>query len=1013
MKDFKNPERFYRGTDFWMLNDTLSEDEIARQLAEMAKKGVASVICRTYIGLKSDYPGKDFMQKTRVMINEAKKNGMTVFLQAGYMPEAVLGLPKEYALDYLCIGSAEHPVFEGVNDIWFPEADDPKNAKDLLTKNGYEYKALNSLTCLDLFNPDSVDWYIRQSYDLWQEFSDEFGKTVNSIWVDEPSYRADFLPWSDFIDRTFRDTYGYDLKEKVNCLYFDDGDYKQVRYDYWTLLQKWMEKAYFQKIAAWCKKNHLNFSGHLMTEDALHRCIRRACAVMPYYKYFDIPGIDILSGDMRYRNDPIENAADNEIICSYTTPKQMVSAAHQAGKKYTLCEMYGVTTNGMGFRDFEHYFDHFASLGINYRSVHGIFYSLHGRAKRTYPPHVNYYQPYFEKYNDVTDYCARTAAFLSQGKPQANVLVVHPLESAYLLAKGLSVHGSPFAYTEGEKPIYELDLHYNTLTRALCVSGFDWELGDLNTLSTDMSRVEGTRYHVGEMTYGTVVLPYLEVLNRKTAEDIRAFLQNGGKVFVVGRYPTRLDGKEENVREKYLAGAVFCEDTARLCEYLNDARMYTLKSDGDKTQVRVYHTALDGERYYMLYNADCRYAHKVSLAVGGNFTALLCDAQSGATEALPTSFDGSETTVSLTLSEGGSALICLAESDEKKRFSEWKAKPYSVLPLSDCFKIERSTDNVAVLEFCRYKTEQMKEFEGEYTTLAINRILTDAEYEGDLIQEFSFESKKAFSSLSLALEDAHECEVYLNGEKARDYDGKSYYFAKSFEVVRLPDACRVGKNVLTVRRRFRPLTKAKSDITSLFECQTGTELENMYLLGDFGVYGTPEQTFSQLIRFNRRFMLDDLSDTASGELTRDGYAFYVGNVLLSQKFSFEKKAGKTYLCFGDYHGSVAEVFVNGVSCGDVYKPPYRIEVTKALRDGENTLSVRLYNTLRPILGPYHHPDAEYGYCWGGYGDPDASWTGSEGGADWYKKGELDTRAWSNSYHQVRFGISDLCLVTED
>ena len=216
-----------------------------------------------------------------------------------------------------------------------------------------------------------------------------------------------------------------------------------------------------------------------------------------------------------------------------------------------------------------------------------------------------------------------------------------------------------------------------------------------------------------------------------------------------------------------------------------------------------------------------------------------------------------------------------------------------------------------------------------------------------------------------------------------------------------------------MRRRFRPLTKAKRDITSLFECQTGTELENMYLLGDFGVYGTPEQTFSQLIRFNRHFMLDDLSDTASGELTRDGYAFYVGNVLLSQKFSFEKKAGKTYLCFGDYHGSVAEVFVNGVSCGDVYKPPYRIEVTKALRDGENTLSVRLYNTLRPILGPYHHPDAEYGYCWGGYGDPDASWTGSEGGADWYKKGELDTRAWSNSYHQVRFGISDLCLVTED
>ena len=57
----------------------------------------------------------------------------------------------------------------------------------------------------------------------------------------------------------------------------------------------------------------------------------------------------------------------------------------------------------MNFRDQKYMFDHFASLGINHRSVHGMFYSLRGRGKRAYPPHVLDYQPYWEKYGYLAD----------------------------------------------------------------------------------------------------------------------------------------------------------------------------------------------------------------------------------------------------------------------------------------------------------------------------------------------------------------------------------------------------------------------------------------------------------------------------------------------------------------------------------------------------------------------------------------------------------------------------------
>ena len=54
---FKNPPQIYKGTDFWMLNDELRDDEIRRQIAEFHDKGMGAFIARTYVGLRTDYPG--------------------------------------------------------------------------------------------------------------------------------------------------------------------------------------------------------------------------------------------------------------------------------------------------------------------------------------------------------------------------------------------------------------------------------------------------------------------------------------------------------------------------------------------------------------------------------------------------------------------------------------------------------------------------------------------------------------------------------------------------------------------------------------------------------------------------------------------------------------------------------------------------------------------------------------------------------------------------------------------
>lgn len=995
MENFFNPPSVCRGTDFFMLNGTLTDDELRRQISEMADKGVASFIARTYIGLRSDYPGPGFMHNMRTMIDEAKKHSMTVFVQAGYMPEAVLDLPEEYSLGFLCIH----------DDYAFPN-----DEKYICDHNGITYSFRSSKTFLDLFDREAIAFYIHQSYDLWQPFSEEFGKTISSVWVDEPSYCADYLPWPRIFEEKFFDRYGYDIKPHVYKLYHNDGDYKKIRYHYWTLLQKLLEECYFSMIRDWCNKNGLMFSGHLMREDTLFLQISRACATMPYYKYFDIPGIDILMGAMEWKNEPILSKDNYEQYRTdmYVTPLQAVSASHQAGKDHILCEMYGVTTNGMGFRDFIHHFDHFASFGINYRSVHGIFYSLHGRGKRMYPPHVNYYQPYWHKYSDVTDYCARVSAFLSQGKPYSKVLVLHPLETAYCLYKGDKKE--PVCPRELEI----LDKKFNTLLRTLLSNHISFELGDLNTISSGCASVDGGIFKIGEMQYDTVVLPYLEVLNAKTAELLKDLTEKGGKVIVLGDYPFMLDGDEFDMKNSYLLSTSHCKDLSALIFLL--ARCdgtYNISSDKDDSSLRVYHTKNKDELYYMVFNGDCKDNRKVLLSVKGNYQAEAFDAANASLSPIVTSFDGVETSVNTKVSEGGSVLIRFKECELPKRSFSNDSNIKYTLELDNAFDLSRLSNNVLVLEYCDYKTDGMKSPEGPLTTLTVNRLLSDKEYEGELSQYFKFTLEKAIKDLSLALEDASACEVYLNGVQAESYDGESFYFAKDFNVIKLPSSSVCGENVIEIKRHFVPLSKAKSAITSLFECQVGVELENVFLLGNFGVYTHNMQSFNRLVKFPRDFILSDEKTKVNGLLTRSGYPFYSGTVKLSKSFILDgaPKYSKCELNISEFHGCVAEIYINGVYCGDAFKAPFCVDISKSVKEGKNDLEVYLTNTLRPILGPFHRPRGEVGECWGGgYGDPDSAWTGSSAGKDWYKNTETDSEVWTDTYNQPEFGISDISLI---
>ncbi|WP_243751677.1 glycosyl hydrolase [Niastella caeni] len=74
--------------------------------------------------------------------------------------------------------------------------------------------------------------------------------------------------------------------------------------------------------------------------------------------------------------------------------------------------------------------------------------------------------------------------------------------------------------------------------------------------------------------------------------------------------------------------------------------------------------------------------------------------------------------------------------------------------------------------------------------------------------------------------------------------------------------------------------------------------------------------------------------------------YYSGTAVYTTTFENKNApaaGGRVWLDAGSV-ANLAEVFVNGISCGVMWTPPYRLDITKALRPGKNELRIEVTNT---------------------------------------------------------------------
>jgi len=202
----------------------------------------------------------------------------------------------------------------------------------------------------------------------------------------------------------------------------------------------------------------------------------------------------------------------------------------------------------------------------------------------------------------------------------------------------------------------------------------------------------------------------------------------------------------------------------------------------------------------------------------------------------------------------------------------------------------------------------------------------------------------------------------------------------------------------------------------------GTEIESIYLTGDFAVSIMPGEPVVQSQRNSlgiftekpvhsvSRFAVTKEQDRFEGDLVDLGYPFYAGSFLLENSFTIEKgqadKGKRYFLTFPSFEAIVVKVRVNGTEFAPLLYSPWETEITEAVREGSNRVEVELTNSLRNLMGPHHHPGGELTAVGPVSFTGNPGWPSNTGGQpDWY---DIRLRGkptmWSDDYYLVPFGL---------
>ena len=968
---FRNPGKEFRGAPFWSLNDRLEDHELVRQIGLMDEGWFGGFFLHAREGLTTPYMGEEWFSRLETCIREAEKRGMYAWLYdedkwpSGFAGGVVPASSPEYRVKALAmmisgkiIGSPELlRVFEcdfedgnPVNLRIVKTGEKPKPGKNYI--HFYVWTApigskwFDGFTYLDALNPEAVRRFIESTYEEYRRrFGEWFGKTVPGIFTDEPNYMSghagglDYpcIPWTMELPKVFKQRRGYDLLDHLPSLFFRVGDYRKVRYDFWRTVTELFLESYTRQLYEWCDRYGLKYTGHYLAEETLTSQIAVIGAAMPHYEYMHIPGIDHLCRHIE----------------GFLTVKQVSSVANQLGKERVLSETYGCSGQNLSFEDRKWIGDWEYVLGVNFLNHHLSLYTMRGRRKRDYPPDLFYQQPWWRLNHLIESYFTRLSYALSRGIRVVDVLVIHPIGS------GWAVY-SPIDTSETDR------LHgmFENLCRTLLERHWDFELGD-EMIMARHGKVEEGCLVVGRCRYKAVIIPPSLTISSSVLRLLEEYVAEGGLLIAVKPTFTTVDCRPSDRVEKLLEKAVTVETPDEVVDILEkrvERRVLFKRLDGDDRYVW-YHLRRDGaQRILFIANTGRRRGVELEVGLLGRGRLEEWDPFTGDVETVNQRHVEGYTYTRVKLPPVGSKLLVLDENLEPETVEFREPKTLWEKPIDGAWSLKRERPNALTLDYC--KVEVDGSWSGRVPVWRAQDTVERLGYGKRFKVRYEFEValEKLDREVWLVLESPEKFKVRVNGVEVEYKPEYGWWVDTSFKKIPLNGLLKPGLNTVELEgvRLF-----SKNMVSGVDAHELETEVEAVYIVGDFAVENVDDREFR---------IVEEKHVYEGGDLVKQGYPFYPGEVTLGNRFMLDKIDGRIFMVFEGLNAIAVEVSVNGRLVGYVFKRPHELDVTDYVKPGWNRVEVRLVNSLRNLLGPHHHKAGELTAVWPGSFRDELNWT---------------------------------------
>lgn len=999
-----NPPVQYRSVPLWSWNDKLESEELERQIEEMHKAGIGGFFMHARGGLLTPYMSEEWMSAVRTCIEKSKELGMSPWLYdengwpSGFADGKVPAMGIAYQQKKLAYEQA-------------PFQDPAERTIGFYAKSEHGYRLLSAADessadlrffyevnpyYIDTLSAETVRAFIETTYEAyWERFGGEFGDDLKGVFTDEPQFARGQLPWSFDLEQAFESRYGYDLKEALPALFMNVEGSSKARYDYWECVTTLFTQSYAKQIGDWCNSKGWSATGHVVDEQVLMHQVTSVGDPMAFYEYLQIPGCDWLGRFI----------SEEAIV-----PKQVGSVAHQLGKKQTITESFGCSGWNVSFEDLKRIGEWQFVHGINLMCQHLQGYSLRGLRKRDYPPSLFYQQPWWEDYKGFNDYFARLSMLLSEGTRQPEVLLLHPIRSAWVQQCG-----------EDSSEIEPYHKAFTQLSRWMCQTFVEHDYGSESIIERH-GNVSNGNFIIGEAAYRVVIIPPSVTLNSVTVDLLKQFVLQGGRLIAFAPFPTLINGQLDKELDQLLESALKAEwNSSALLNALSSTVSPSIRMLDHAGEVitedtmNVQTLALDGAIMYYLVNSGKERYESVQVELFRKGKVSLIDLETGGVTPIEQEDTDYGVRIPLTIHPGQSYVVKIMPEEAAKseeildinKTTYWQ--PESKIILDRTWKISNIEENSLTLDTCRLRVEGGA-WSGPLSVVFIQELLLA--FGRPVHIELEFEFQVAFDvdhsrELYVVLEKPEDIKIELNGRQVESISS-GWWRDISFQKVDISGMIVPGANRIRLQTYFynSSQTYAAIEHARQFESEGNkltfeTEIENIYIIGSFGVESSSPYLNGerQAVHTIGPFVLTEQPVSVhTGDLVSQGFPFYSGKIHMQQKVYIDRndwmEAKWSFSAPPD--AIVSRLFVNGQEVRTFLWEPYEADITSFLRQGDNLIEVEMANSCRNLLGPHHHIKGEL-YKVG----PD-SFKDKPGWTD--KDIDKNTNIYTDRYTFVRFGL---------